>query len=139
MLILDTNVVSALMRPEMNEVVVAWVDRQPASLIWSTSICLMEIWTGLHLMPAGRRKKALSEGFAQLRHGLLSDRILAFDAAAAEEGAAVAAHQLGRGVNADIGDYQIAGIARARHATLATRNIRDFDDLGITLVDPWSD
>lgn len=137
MIVLDTNVMSALMRPDRNETVVAWADRQPAAQLWTTSVCLMEVRLGLLLMPEGRRRADLEQGFARLLAGQLRDRVLPLDSDAAEAASRVAAIQQRRGVNAEFGDYQIAGIVMSRRATLATRNVGDFQDLDIPLVDPW--
>jgi predicted nucleic acid-binding protein len=137
MIVLDTNVLSALMRPAANAPAIEWVDRQPASLLWTTSISLMEIRTGLHLLPEGRRRHGLIAGFNTLLAGLLRDRVLPFDAESAEFASRAAAIQHQRGVNNDVGDHQIAGIVLSRRASLATRNVRDFADLDIPLLNPW--
>lgn len=125
------------MRPERNAVAVAWVDRQPAAQLWTTSVCLMEIRTGLLLMPQGRRRGDLEHGFARLLAGQFRDRVLPLDSDAAEAASIVTAMQQKRGVNAEIGDFQIVGIAISRRATLATRNVRDFQNLDVPLVNPW--
>lgn len=137
MIILDTNVVSALMRPESNEIVADWADAQIKSLLWITTISVMEVRIGLILMPEGARKQALQRGFETLVRNVLSDRILPLDTEAAEAASRIAVLQMKRGVNADIGDYQIAGIAKARRAAIATRNVKDFAGLDIPLVNPW--
>jgi predicted nucleic acid-binding protein len=137
MIVLDTNVLSALMRPASNEPVIEWVDRQQASLLWTTSVSLMEIRTGLLLLPEGRRRQGLIEGLNALLDGVLRDRVLPFDVESAELASRVAATQHQRGVNNDVGDHQIAGIVMSRNATLATRNIKDFAELEISLVNPW--
>lgn len=137
MIILDTNVVSALMRPAMNAPVVNWVNRQAAADLWTTSITLMEIRIGLYLMPVGRRRDGLGTGFEALLAGALSGRVLPFDSDAAEAASRIASFQKQRGINIEIGDHQIAGIALSRHALIATRNLKDFRDLDIDLIDPW--
>ena len=138
MIILDTNIVSALMRPEQNGRIVAWTDAQPQSALWTSTVSLLEIRSGLLFMPEGKRRRALEQGFAQLLDGLLGGKLLAFDQEAAEEAARVdlIQHRTGRSIGA--GDIQIAGIARARRATLATRNVKDFANLDIPLIDPWA-
>lgn len=138
MIILDKNVISALIRPEFDPVPVAWVDAQPKALIWTTAVTVMEIRTELHRMSDGRRRAALTAGFEALLAGDFSGRVLPLDYPAAEQAAKVAAIQMARGRNTAIGDFQIAGVAMARGATLATRNVRDFADLGLKLVDPWA-
>jgi predicted nucleic acid-binding protein len=139
MIILDTNVVSALMRPEMNTRVIQWVDTKPSSNLWITAITLLEIRSGLLFMPDGKRKEALVAGFGKLLSGLLAGRVLPFDGPSAEYASQVDLLQHRRGNNIGIGDIQIAGIALAQSATLATRNVKDFDELDIPLVDPWTD
>ena len=137
MIILDTNVLSALMRVAPEARVVAWLDRQPAESVWITSITMFEARLGLALLPAGRRRQSLESAFAQLLKDDLENRVLDFDSAAASEAAALAANRQKAGRPVDMRDTQIAGIALARHATLATRNVRHFADLKIPVVDPW--
>ncbi|HRP27943.1 MAG TPA: type II toxin-antitoxin system VapC family toxin [Burkholderiaceae bacterium] len=138
MIILDTNVLSALMRAASEPAVVSWLDRQPVESIWITSITLFETRFGLALLPRGRRRRALEAAFEQLLREDLENRVLDFDGAAATEAAALAATRQRAGRSVDMRDTQIAGIALARRATLATRNLRHFQDSGVTLVDPWS-
>jgi predicted nucleic acid-binding protein len=138
MIVLDTNVLSALMRTPAEAAVVAWLDGQPAESIWITSITLFEARLGLALLPAGRRRKALESAFDQLLEAELENRVLDFDSAAATEAAALAAARQRAGRPVDIRDTQIAGIVLARRATLATRNVRHFADLKLALIDPWA-
>ena len=137
MIILDTNVLSALMRKLPDAAVVAWLDRQPAESIWITSVTLFEARLGLALLPDGKRRAALASAFARLLEEDLQNRVLDFDTGAAIEAAELAARRQRAGRPVDMRDTQIAGIALARHATLATRNVRHFDDLNIPVVDPW--
>ena len=138
MIILDTNVLSALMRTAPEAPVVAWLDRQPAESVWITSITLFEARLGLALLPTGRRRQALEAAFARLLNEDLENRLLDFDSAAAAEAAPLAAERQKAGRPVDMRDTQIAGIALARRATLATRNVRHFADLKIPIVDPWA-
>lgn len=137
MIILDTNVLSALMRREPEAPAVAWLDRQPAESVWITSITLFEARLGLALLPKGRRRQALEAAFARLLEEDLENRVLDFDSAAATEAASLAAERQKAGRPVDVRESQIAGIALARHATLATRNVRHFRNLKIPVVDPW--
>ena len=137
MIILDTNVLSALMRTAPETVVVRWLDHQPAESIWITSITLFETRLGLALLPKGRRRQSLESAFARLLEEDLENRVLDFDSAAATEAAALAAARQRAGRPVDMRDTQIAGIALARRATLATRNVRHFQDLNLSVVDPW--
>jgi predicted nucleic acid-binding protein len=138
MIILDTNVLSTLMRKQPDPAVVDWVDRQPAESVWITSITLFETRLGLALLPAGRRRQSLQAAFAQLLEEDLENRVLDFDSAAATQAAALAADRQRAGRPVDIRDTQIAGIALARRATIATRDVRHFADLKVPVVDPWS-
>lgn len=137
MIILDTNVLSALMRIAPEAQIVRWLDRQPAESIWITAITLFETRLGLALLPKGRRRQSLELAFDRLLEEDLENRVLDFDSAAATEAAVLAAARQRAGRSVDMRDTQIAGIALARRATLATRNVRHFQDLSVTVVDPW--
>lgn len=138
MIILDTNVLSALMRTAPDPAVVAWLDRQPAESVWITSITLFEARLGLALLPDGRRRRALEAAFSRWVEDDLENRVLDFDTAAATSAASLAAERQRAGDPADMRDTQIAGIASTRRATLATRNVRHFADLKVPVVDPWT-
>ena len=138
MIILDTNVLSALMWTAPDPPVVNWLDRQPAESVWITSITVFEARLGLALLPQGRRRRALEAAFARLLEDDLENRVLDFDAAAAASAALLAADRHRAGRPTDMRDTQLAGIALARHATLATRNVRHFADLKVPVVDPWT-
>jgi predicted nucleic acid-binding protein len=137
MIILDTNVVSALMRDPPDRVAVAWLDRQPSTSLWITAVTVLESRFGIARMAAGRRREALAAAFERVIAEDLDGRVLAFDAAAAEPTAALMARREAEGRAGELRDSMIAGIALARRATLATRNVRHFDDAGISVVDPW--
>ena len=138
MIILDTNVLSALMQTVPEPTVVKWLDSQPAESVWISSITLFEARFGLALLARGRRRQALEAAFAQVLKEDLENRVLDFDSAAATEAAALAAERQKAGRPVDLRDTQIAGIALVRHATLATRNVRHFRDLKVPIVDPWA-
>jgi predicted nucleic acid-binding protein len=137
MIIIDTNVVSELMRPRPEERVIAWLDRQPRSSIWTTSVTVFETRFGLQVMPMGKRRDVYSEGFENLLDGI-EHRIAAFDYEAAQHASTLMASRKMQGRPRESRDTMIAGIVISLHATLATRNIRDFDDISATLVDPWT-
>jgi len=139
MIVLDTNVLSALMQQRPDAKVVAWLDTQPAESVWITSITLFEARYGLALLATGRRKKLLQQRFDEFLHDDLEDRVLLFDADAAAQAAQLAADRKARGRLVDMRDTFIAGIAVARRATMATRNTRHFDDLPVPVVNPWAD
>ena len=138
MILLDTNVISALMRRDADTAVVNWLDKQAAESIWTTSITVFEVKTGLHLLAPGRRRRELERAFDALLAEELDGRIQSFDTAAAIAAGRLAAERQSAGRPAEIRDVQIAGIAAARRAQLATGNTRHFTDLGIVLIDPWS-
>lgn len=137
MMILDTNVLSALMQNEPDAKVLAWLDRQPEDSVWVTSITVFEIHFGLNLLAEGKRRGRLVVAFEQLLEEDLEHRIMGFDEAAAIEAALLAARRQRDGHRVDTRDTQIAGIALAHRARLATRNLRHFSDLEIAVVNPW--
>ena len=137
MILLDTNVLSAMMRAASEPAVERWLDAQPPESVWTTTITIFEICFGLTLLAPGRRRDRLCDALDRAIDEILSGRVLPFDRTAAESAAAIAAKQRQIGQPVEIRDVQIAGIAAARKATLATRNTRHFKGLGITLVDPW--
>jgi predicted nucleic acid-binding protein len=137
-ILLDTNVVSALMQREPDPTVVAWLDDQPAESVWTTSITVFEVRTGLELLQPSRRRGELEQLFDELLAEELAGRVQSFDQAAALAAGSIAADQQRAGRSVEVRDVQIAVIAAARRATLATRNIHHFDGLGVDLADPWS-
>jgi predicted nucleic acid-binding protein len=138
MIVLDTDVLSALMRRRPAPVAAAWVDEQPSESVWTTAISVFEIRFGLALLPPGRRRRQLEEAFAGALADDLEGRVIPFDHDAAREAAARAAERRAAGKPVDFRDIEIAGVVAARRATLATRNVRHFQGLGIPLVDPWA-
>lgn len=139
MILLDTNVLSALMLRRPDATVVGWLDAQPAESIWTTSITVFEIRTGLELLPSGRRRTQLERAFDQLLSDELDGRVQSFDRPAALAAGTLAAARQRAGLTMEVRDAEIAGIALARRAALATRNIRHFSDLGMDLINPWAD
>ena len=137
MIVLDTNVVSALMRRVLDPAVRDWLDRQPAQSVWTTSITVLEVRTGLESLEAGERRTALERAFEMLLRDDLGERVLPFDVPAANLAGAIAADRRRTGRTVEVRDIQIAGIVMARHATLATRNQRHFEGYGLALVNPW--
>ena len=132
---LDTNVLSAVMHAEGR--VVAWLDEQPRTSIWTTAISIFETRYGLLAMPAGRRRIERENAFFRLIEEKLERRVLPFDEAAAEQTAALMDLRRRAGRTGEIRDTMIAGIVVAQNATLATRNVRHFDDLQVPVIDPW--
>lgn len=138
MILLDTNVLSALMRREPDPAVVTWLDNQPTESVWTTTITVFEIRTGIELLERGRRRGQLEQALIELLAEDLGGRVQSFDEPAALAAAGIAAARQRAGRPVEIRDVEIAGITTARKATLATRNIRHFAGIGVALVDPWS-
>ena len=138
MIILDTNVLSALMRSAPDAAVIDWLDEQPSESIWITSVTEFESRFGLALLPEGKRRRALEAAFAHLLKEDLENRVLPFDSAAAEQAALLASRRQQAGLPVDMRDTQIAGISLSRRAILATRNVRHFSDLDVPVVNPWA-
>jgi toxin FitB len=138
MIVLDTDVLSAVFRQNPEQVVRAWLDGQPCSSVWTTSVTVFEVRFGLALMPASRRRNQLQAAFEASVRDDLDGRILSFDESAAEETAILMADRRRAGRSGDLRDTMIAGIAISRRATLATRNTRHFADLSIPIIDPWT-
>lgn len=136
MIILDTNVVSALMRNSPEPDVARWLDRQPPSSIWITSITVLEIQVGLRIMPAGKKQTFLSDGFEGLLNRI-QHRVAVFGEESARLAADVTAARQKKGRVVEVRDTMIAGIVLTHHARLATRNTSHFDDISATVVNPW--
>jgi predicted nucleic acid-binding protein len=137
-IVLDTNVVSALMRREADPIVVEWLDSLPPESVWTTSITVFEVRLGLEILEAGGRRRQLEEAFAKALEEDFEGRVLPFDQSAAQAAGRIAAERRRAGRTVEIRDIQIAGIVNVRKATLATRNTRHFEECGLVLVDPWS-
>ena len=139
MIILDTNVLSEVMRPSPSAQVLRWMAAHPAGQLFTTTITKAEVLYGLELLPKGKRRNALQSAAAAMFEEDFAGRILPFDRDAAGMFAEIAAARrtLGRPITQF--DAQIAAIARSRRAALATRNTGDFDHCGVTVVNPWSD
>ena len=139
MIVLDTNVLSAIMHPEPDRPVVEWLDGQPTTSIWTTAVTVFEIRFGIALLPASGRKTLLQRSFDRAISEKIEDRIIPFDTNAAEEAAILLASRQRRGRPGKLRDTMIAGIAIAHRATLATRNTRHFADFPVAVVNPWAD
>jgi predicted nucleic acid-binding protein len=138
-IILDTNVLSALMRTSPEAVVVEWLDRQPADSVWLSSITVFETRFGLALLAKGRRRSGLERAFDSVLTEDLANRVVDFDSVAAATAAQFAADRQKAGRAVDLRDTLIAGIALARRATIATRNTKHFEGLDVPVVNPWDE
>jgi predicted nucleic acid-binding protein len=137
MIILDSNVLSELMRPKPEARVIAWLDRQPQTSIWTTAVTVFEIRYGLQSMATGRRRNLYTQAFERLLDGI-DHRIAPFESEAAHHASALMASRRIHGRPRELRDTMIAGIVLARHAILATRNTSHFADVSATVVDPWT-
>jgi hypothetical protein len=137
MIVLDTNVISEIMLSAPDPRVLRWVDQQPPQSIWITSINLYEIRYGLQSTPAGKKRTALVSLLERWLVEVVQHRIANFDAAAARQSADLAAALKLKGRPRDPRDTMIAGIVLASRATLATRNVKHFDDIAKSVVNPW--
>ena len=138
MILLDTNVIGALMLERPDEFVVRWLDRQPRTSIWTTSVNVYETRLGLQVMPTGKRKSAMTALFERILSETIRGRVVSFDSAAAQFAADLDAARKIKGRPREPRDSMIAGIVLANHATLATRNIKHFDDIARSVVNPWT-
>lgn len=136
MIVVDTNVASELMRPSPSEAVRDWVSSQSAGELCTTAITVAEIRDGLERLAEGRRKDRLRAAADEV-FTAFSEYVLPFDAGAAARYALIVSHRDRIGLPIEGFDAQIAAICRARGAILATRNVKDFRDTGIGLIDPW--
>lgn len=137
MIVLDTNVVSELMRLRADPRVVAWVDGQDTAEVYLTAITTAELRYGVARLPAGRRRTALADRVARTIAEDFAGRILAFDDDAAGHYADIVVRRERRGMTVSMADAQIAAVCRAHSAVLATRNTKDFTYAGINILNPW--
>ena len=138
MFLLDTNVVSELLRPSPDPAVETWVGGGPATDLYFSAIGEAELRYGIAILPAGRRQTALASAIEAILREDFDERILPFDSRAARAYAEIAAMRRFAGRPAAPADCQIAAIARSRDMAVATRNVRDFEDIDIEVVDPWA-
>ena len=136
--LLDTNVVSELIRKSPDPVVEAWAAGHPLEDLCFSAVGEAEVRYGAAILPAGRRRETLVLDFERMLRDAFEDRVLPFDSEAARAYADIAATRRSAGRTIAPADCQIAAIARSRDMAVATRNVRDFDDIGIEVVNPWS-
>jgi predicted nucleic acid-binding protein len=139
MIVLDTNVISEAMSSSPNPTVSRWLSDHPTSLLFTTTISLAEILYGIELLPKGKRRSGLLLAAENMFPKLFAERVLTFDEAAARVFAPIAVHRRSTGRPITLFDAQIAAIARANSAALATRNTADFEQCGVRVVNPWVD
>ena len=138
MIVLDTNVLSELMRGRPTPRVLDWLDREDARGFFVSAVSVAEIRTGLGLLPDGRRRRELSAGADRVPDEVFRGRVLAFDAAAAGDYADLACSRRAAGRPISQFDCQIASIARANGMAVATRDVEGFGGCGVEVIDPWA-
>jgi predicted nucleic acid-binding protein len=139
MIVLDTNVLSELMKAEPAAKVMHWLGMQPAASLYTTSITQAEILHGIKLLPAGKRRDAFESAADAMFSVEFDGRILPFGSDSARSYAQIAAARRHAGRAISQFDAQVAAIAHSAGASLATRNVKDFEHCGIRVVDPWGD
>lgn len=137
MIVLDTNIISEVMRPHPSESVVAWLNQQPGTNLFITSISLAEIGYGLRVLADGQHRRNLQNRFEEFVTQGFEYRILDFDAAAARIYSEIMGHKKEIGCPMSFPDGQIAAITLVNHFMLATRNIKDFSYCGLDLINPF--
>ena len=138
MIILDTNVISELLRPEPAKQVERWLAAQDGAQVYFTSIGEAELRHGVAILPAGKRRNALTAAIEGLLDEDFRDRVLPFDRAAALSYASIAAARRAAGRPISQFDCQIAAIALTHKAAVATRNTSDYEGCGVELINPWT-
>ena len=139
MIVVDTNVLSEVMRPNPSARVVNWIERQSADELFTTAITVGEIYYGIQLLPKGKRRDNLFAAAEVIFNHDFRDRALAFTAEAARIFSEIYARRRLAGRRVGQSDAQIAAITRLHGATLATHNVADFEGCGIRLFDPWQE
>jgi len=137
MFILDTNIVAELMKASQDQAVLTWLNTQEASALFLTTVTIGEIGYGLEILPQGKRRLHLEQGFERVIAEAFAGRVLVFDEEAARYYGVVMARRRAIGRPLSIQDGQIASIARAKGFTVATRNVRDFVECGVEVVNPF--
>lgn len=138
MFLLDTNIISELLRPSPDPAVETWIGDGRATDLYFSAIGEAELRYGVAVLPAGRRRAALASAIEAILQEDFMDRILPFDREAARDYADIAAMRRAAGRTVLPADSQIAAIARSRGMAIATRNVRDFENIGIEVIDPWT-
>ncbi|MCZ0937408.1 MAG: type II toxin-antitoxin system VapC family toxin [Caldilineaceae bacterium] len=139
MFVLDTNVISELMRESPHSEVLAWLDNQLTSALFVTTITEAEIRTGIALLPEGKRRRGLTAAAERTFGALFSERVLPFDSEAARAYAEIASGRRMAGHPISQADCQIAAITRSQGLSIATRDVNDFEGCGIDVLNPWTD
>lgn len=138
MILLDTNILSELMRPAPEPAVEQWLAAQPDASVFISAITEAELRYGAALLPTGKRRTALVAEIEAMLEEIFGGRILPFDSSAAQAFAVLASERRQAGRPISQADAQVAAVARSRGASLATRNVEDFEGCGIEVINPWT-
>lgn len=138
MIVLDTNVISELFLLQPSSAVESWVADQPTASLFTTTVTEAEILYGVRLLPDGKRRRDLLAAIEPIFWEDFAGRVLPFDREAADAYATLAVERRQSGRPISQFDAQIAGIALSRGAAVATRNVADFEGIGLTIIDPWT-
>jgi len=138
MIVLDTNVLSEALRPVPESSVLAWLADQPRASLFTTAVTRGEILYGIRLLSDGKRRQGLWDAANKIFDEDFAGHVLSFDSDAADMYAEIAASRRIEGKPISQFDAMIASMARSRGAFLATRNVKDFDNCGIEVVNPWT-
>ena len=138
MIVLDTNVLSEILRPEPLPVVTGWLALQPADTTFTTAITEAEMLRGVAMLPSGRRRSLLAAAMGKIFAHEFAGRVLPFDEDCAAAYAEISAARARSGRPISQPDAMIAAICRSRHAAIATRNTADFERCGVRLLNPWN-
>ena len=139
MLMLDTNMLSEMMRPKPEGKIADWIVRQPSDDLFTAAVCQAEILSGIAILPSGRRRAALEAAAYSMFETDFARRVLPFDAEAATAYAELFAARRTAGRPSGTIDLMLGGIARVRGASVVTRNVADFEGLGLRIVNPWDE
>ncbi|MEP7354560.1 MAG: type II toxin-antitoxin system VapC family toxin [Acidobacteriota bacterium] len=137
MIVLDTNILSEPIKPHPSKNVLGWLAQWTPSSLYTTAVSQAEILAGVELLPSGKRKTSLSDAVSRMFLESFPERILPFDPAAAQAYSKIVAHSKRAGRPISMADAMIAAIVQTHQATLVTRNVEDFSQCGIRLINPW--
>ena len=139
MVLLDTNVVSEMMLDSPHPRVLSWMDSRPVRELFVTAVTEAEVRAGIAFLPAGARRRDLAAAAERTLGSLFAGRVLPFDSTAARSYADIAAIRRAAGHPISQADCQIAAIARSQGMAVATRNVPDFSETGVEVIDPWAE
>lgn len=138
MIVLDTNVLSEALRPVPQPSVLDWLANQPRASLFITTVTRGEILYGIRLLADGKRRQGLWDAARKIFDADFADQVLSFDSEAADMYAEIAASRRAAGKPISQFDAMIVAMARSRGASVATRNVQDFEDCGVDVINPWT-